>query len=182
MWRSRQKLYENYENLRKNRPVHYRGKASTFPLQYYTVASPIGLKFSLLVNFMKIVTLLRAVSIQVKNIGLWGVPLPPGRFDPFTIPAYSSPKHTFWFLFTFPFFHIHESRKVRVSNNLQKEIFWKLAIEEELSTSLTPPRKIGFGSLLASPFKHIKDGSRNIENRLHYFKIVFKKLICFSSF
>jgi len=26
----------------KNRPVHYRGKASTFPLQYCIVASPIG--------------------------------------------------------------------------------------------------------------------------------------------
>ena len=57
--------------------MHYRGKASTFPLQDCTVASPIGLKFSLLVNFIKIVTLLRVVSIQVKNIGLWGVPLPP---------------------------------------------------------------------------------------------------------
>ena len=36
---------------------------------------------------MNIVAFLRVFSIQVKNMGLWGVPLAPGRFDPFTTPA-----------------------------------------------------------------------------------------------
>ena len=36
--------------MQNNRPLHYRGKANTFPLQYCIVASPIGLKFSVLVK------------------------------------------------------------------------------------------------------------------------------------
>ena len=55
------------------------------------VASPIGLKFTLLVNFMKIVTLLRVASIQVKNIGLWRVPLPRSDSKKFLSRIFSRP-------------------------------------------------------------------------------------------
>ena len=37
------------------------------------------------VNFIKIAPLLRVGSIQVKNIGLWGVPLPLARFQKFFV-------------------------------------------------------------------------------------------------
>ena len=37
------------------------------------------------VNFIKIEAFLRVVPIQVKNVGLWGVPLPPDRFQKFFV-------------------------------------------------------------------------------------------------
>ena len=78
----------------KNRPVHYSGKASTFPLQYCIVASPIRLKFFLLVNFIKIAAPLRVGSIQVKNISLLGVPLLPVQFSKFFLQDIFSSIHT----------------------------------------------------------------------------------------
>jgi len=46
------------------------------------------------VNFIKIAPLLRVGSIQVKNVGLWEVPLPPVRFQKFFVQDVFSSIHT----------------------------------------------------------------------------------------
>ena len=63
-----------------------------FPKFFFQgIFSPI---YTSCVNFMKIAALLRVGSIQVKNIGLWGVPLPPVRFKKLFVQDIISSIHT----------------------------------------------------------------------------------------